>query len=233
MVFCGCSGGKSKNGYSIGVDPTWYPLEVAGREKNVLGFSVELLQEISKRQKLNLTIVQMNWDNLLEGLKGKKYQAILSALPPYAFYGQEYTFSETYLMTGPVIVTPLDSKIDSLESLKDKEVGVMRRSAALELVQKVPGVVVREFDSVPEALNALENGHIQCALIDSLVAKSYVRDLFATKLKVTSTPLIDEGLRLITLFDMSPKLIEKFNKGLEEMKTSGAYTTLLQKWSLN
>src|SRR5689334_6241326 len=113
-LFYGCQSPSSIDEKKIGVDPSWFPLSIPGRENNVTGFSTELLKEIGKMEKLHIVKVTVNWDDLVDGLRKQKYEAILSSIPPYTFNKQTYDFSELYLLTGPVLVVSADSKIDSL-----------------------------------------------------------------------------------------------------------------------
>lgn len=233
LFLYGCSAKKSSQGYQIGVDPTWYPLNFTGRETNVLAFSIELLQEIAKKEDLQLSIVSMNWNNLVWGLTTKKYDAILSSIYPYVFYEKKFHFSNVYLPTGPVIVVPEQSKIKKLDDLKGKRVGILQGSPAALFLQKYPDLLLQSYDTMPETLNALENMYIDTAVLDVLPAQSYVRDLYSGKLKILSPPLNDQGLRLITLDTKKEKLVDKFNSGLKKLQKNGRYEELLKKWGLS
>lgn len=232
LLLGSCSGGSKKTTYRIGVDPSWYPLEVGGRDKNILAFSIELLQEIAKKEKLQLVLVRMNWDNLLWGLREHKYQAALSTLTPYVFYQKKYTFSTPYLLTGLTLVLPEKTKEVPLDELQGREIAIVTGSDAATFLQVYSGVIIRSYENVPSALNALAEGHVDAALIDHLIGQSYVNDLYAGKLKVASAPLTDQGLRLLTLFNENLKLIDRFDKGLAAIKENGEYERLMRKWGL-
>ncbi|NGX26425.1 MAG: Arginine-binding extracellular protein ArtP [Chlamydiae bacterium] len=232
-LFCSC-GGKSKSAtYEIGIDPYWYPLQLAGQEKNVLAFSIEMLTRIAKKEGLEMAVQRMSWDNLLWGLKQHKYNAVLSSLRPYAFYEKQFSFSDVYLFTGPVLVVLKESAIRSLEDLKGKEVAVIRGSSAALLLQTTPGIILQGYDSIPIALEALEKQDVNAAALEVLVAQNYVRDIYSETMKMLCSPLSNEGLRLVSLFHDSPKLMERFNKGLIALKKSGEYERLLEKWGLS
>jgi len=232
LLTSSCSGKKSGSGYEIGIDPTWYPLQTPGQEKNILAFSVELLVEIAKREHLQLAIRSVNWNNLMQGLEEKKYDAILTSLPRYNFNLKAYSFSQPYLMTGPVLIVPRNSSIKNVKMLEGKEIGIVKGSSATLLLQSAPGVILRTYDSVPNALVDLQDQHIEAAAIDSIIAQDYIRNFYSQTLKIVPPPLDDEGLRLITLHNAAPKLINRFNKGLSTLKKNGEYEKLLQKWGL-
>lgn len=228
---CGCSGPQSTI-FKIAVDPTWYSLDLIGRQKNVLAFSIELLQEIAKQEHLNLSLVRMGSDNLLWGLKEKRYHAVLSTLTPYVFYQRKYSFSKPYLMTGPALVLPSKEKKFSLSEMQGKEIGIIKGSEAALLLQMYPGVLIRYYDLAPEALNALAQGHVDAVVLDVLLARSYVQDLFQGVLKIEGPLLNDQGLRLVTLYNEHTFLRRRFDKALKILKTNGKYDKLLSKWGL-
>ena len=228
-----CGSTRKSTTYNIGIDPSWYPLQLSGIEKNILAFSVELLVEIAKKENLQLAITNMNWDNLLWGLREKKYNAVLSPMRPYSFYLKTYSFSEPYLMTGPVLIVPKNSKIKNPDQLKGKEIGVVRGSSGALLLQTTPGILLQGYDTIPETLVALDDEQIEAAVVEILIAQDYVRNLYSDKLKIASVPLNQEGLRLISLFDQARRLMIGFDKGLAALKKSGEYEKLLKKWGLS
>ncbi len=216
----------------IGVDDLWYPLEIPGKEMNVLGFSTDLLQEIAKSQNLQLVLAYRSWDNLLEGLNNKQYQGALSSLRPYNFNEKKYDFSHLYLMTGPVLVVPVTFSFQSLDMLEGKEIGFPEGSNQDSLLAGSPGVLPRSYRSVSQALNDVLNGTLDGALVDYLTAQSYCQDLYAGTLMIVTAPLTDIGLRLVALKSDSDPLIHAFNAGLQEAFKNGAYKKLASKWGL-
>jgi ABC-type amino acid transport substrate-binding protein len=230
LLFSGC--GNSGPTYKIGVNQSWYPLALEGREVNVLGFSTDLLQEIAQLKKLQLVLVYMSWDNLLSGLEEKKYDAMLSSLRPYNFNEKKYNFSKQYLLTGPVLVVPENSTIHSLDTLTGKEIAVPEASIQDSLVSTVPGVIVRTYRIVGKAISNLLDGTFDGALIDYLTAHAYCQDLYQGILRITTPPLDNEGLRLIGLQGGPPDLIQAFNEGLQELIDNGTYAKLTAKWNL-
>lgn len=231
--FCSCSSPKKSSGYEIGIDPSWYPLQVEGQEKNILAFSIELLIEISKKENLQFSIINMSWDNLLWGLKEQKYDAVLSTMRPYTFYAKKYNFSNLYLKTGPVIVAPEKTDIKNIKDLKGKEVAVVRGSSAALLLQSTPGIILRSYDSIPIVLNNLEKNEVEAAAVEILIAQNFIRNIYHGELKMVTGPISNEGLRLLTLQAKNKKLIERFDSGLKKLEKSGEYEALLTKWGLS
>ncbi len=231
LTLCSC-GSSSNGGRKVGVDASWYPLEFGKRDNNVTAFSMELLTEIGKMEKIPFVKVTVNWNELMEGLQKDKYEAILTSMPPYIFNEKQFDFSEIYLPLGPVLVVQVGSKIHSLDKLSGKEIGVISGSTSVVILEKSPGVLIRYYDSIPQALNDILMGVIDGAMVDVLSAASYCRDLYQGVLIIATPPLNDEGLRLVAKHNAAPDLIKGFNKGLQKLKKNGSYEKLLDKWSL-
>ena len=229
-MMAGCH--QPKKTYLIGVDPAWYSLQLMGKEANVSAFTTELLREISHLEKVEFKRVNKNWDTLFDCLHDQDCQAVITSFYPHAFHLSDYHFSDLFLQTGPVLVVREQTTLQSLDRLKGKEVVVDSQANKALLIQQYPGVIVRYYHTIPEALNQLINDVVDAVLIDVILAKAFVQNLYLGKVKVASQPLSDEGLRLVTLPEEDPQLIEAFNAGFKKMQKNGKYEELLKKWDL-
>lgn len=219
--------------YQIAIDPQWYSMNIKGKEQNITGFATDILKEISLNQKIHLELITRNWDNLTEGLKQKKYEAILSNLYPYVFNLKKYSFSDLFLATGPVLVVPISSSIHSLDQMGGKEIAIQAGSEGAALLAPHGDILTRTYESIPQALNALSKGEVDGAIVHILQAKAYCKDLYQGVLKMATKPLNAQGIRLLTVYDQNPLLLEHFNAGLKTLHHNGKYEKLLEKWSLN
>ena len=95
LAACG-SGGKT---YRVGIDPSWYPVDLKGKEANVYAFANELLAAIGKEEGVFFKRVTTSWDNLIYGLKEKHYEGMLSSMKPRVFLERTYTFSDLILLS--------------------------------------------------------------------------------------------------------------------------------------
>jgi polar amino acid transport system substrate-binding protein len=234
LITCLLSSCGKKEGpaFSVALDPQWSTLEVKGRQQNLMGFTTDVFKEMAKQQNVRFELVSRNWDNLTDGLLQKKYDAMLSTIYPYVFNLQKYDFSDLFLSTGPVLVVRVNSPFTSLDMFKGKEIGIQAGSPTSLLIEIDTSILPRTYESVPQALNAVLNGEIEGALVDVLIAQAYCNDLYKDRLKISTIPLNDQGMRLLTLHEKNGALIEYFNAGLKALEKSGKYQELQQKWAL-
>lgn len=229
LVSCGTRGKT----YQIGIDPSFYPAPLGGKEANVYAFSKELLRAISHEEGVFFETVMMSWDNLISGLKGKQYEGMLSPMTPRINLQKTYAFSEMYMHTGPVLVVKQGMKVSSVKHLKGKEISVESMNQEVLLIEKYPGVNVHYYASIPEAFEEIVMEQIDGILIDYLQATGYIRNLYYEKVKIATPPLNDAGLRLITMEGENKELVDVFNRGLDKLRENGTYEKLLKKWELN
>lgn len=228
LLLTGCGGG-SGGSMRIGVDTTWYPLDFGTQVSYVNGYTEDLLLEMARYSGMQFELINANWDALREGLKEKKYDAILTSMPPYEYNTAKYDFSVNYLDLGPVLIFPVDAKQTNLSKMDGDLVGLITNDPAVLLLEKYPSLIIRNFPSIPDLLNALVNGDIQAAILNQIPAVNYVGDLYAGKLKIVGGPMNNAGLHLV-----APKgEIHAFNRNLESLRKKKTVATLLKKWGLS
>ena len=229
LTACG-SGGKT---YRVGMDPSWYPIELQGKEPNVYAFANELLMAIGREEGVHFERVTMSWDNLIFGLKEKRYDGILSSMTPRVFLERTYTFSDPILSIGPVLIVKDGVKVSSLGQMNGKEVAVDTLSSEAVLLERFPGVIVQYYYSIPDGLDDVIAELYDGILVNYIQATSYIRDLYFGKVKIATPPLNDAGIRLLTLNGDNTELVEVFNRGLDKLRSNGKLEKLLKKWELS
>lgn len=212
----------------VGIDRQWSPLDFKQQTAYVNGFVENLLLEMSQKTHVEFELIQASSDNLLEGMKRGKYEAILTSLPPYEYNKAHLCFSQNFLDIGPVLIVPKDSEAMALFELKGDLLGVLTDSPAALIAAKFPEIIIRRFPTIPDLLSALLEEQIQGALLDKISAYSYVQDLFASSLKIVSKPLNKEGLHLVGGFEE----VELFDKALRSIKRKKKLSSLREKWEL-
>lgn len=229
----GCSRAMPQKTYSIGVDPSFFPLALTGLTPRVFAFTNEVLQEIAKVKHVQLIRKTFSWDNLTEGLRIGQCDAILSSIPPTMITENKYSFSKPYLRTGVVLVVQKDLVKTKMRDLKGKMIAIGKTDIEIELVSKYPNLQTVFYNDLVPTLEFVAAGWYQGALVPVLQANAYTRDIFYNTLAISKEHILtNEGVRLITLKGCNVALIELFNSGLEEIMQSGVYESLLKKWNL-
>ena len=227
-----CCSPSSGDWYRIARDPTFFPLNLGGRERSILAFSDEIVRAISKEEDFEMALYDISWPNLEPALFEGRVEAILSGLPPIPTYREVYAFSDPYLYIGPVLVVQEGVTVHSIDEMPSKIIGVLPGSASMVLVARIPGVVIRDYMTPQAMFLALSRGEVDGLVINALEAYSFVRNLYPGMLQVVTPPLTDDALRLITMKGKHDELIDRFNKGLKAIEEDGEYRDLRVYWGL-
>ncbi|MBI5274140.1 MAG: transporter substrate-binding domain-containing protein [Chlamydiales bacterium] len=226
----GCSSSQ-KPDFRIGIDPTFYPLNLDKKDINVFAFFNELFQEMAKTNKRTISSVNRSWDDLLNGLETNSYEAVVSSMQPRVLNENTYLFSDVILPTGPVIIVPTQSTITGYKDLNDKIVAVEEGSEAALKISRDISISVRMYKAIPQALTDLEMGKYDAVIVDIIPAISYVQDLYSGSLKIVGDPILPQGLRIVSLKGSS-KTVDFFNQSMRQLKEKGVYRQLAKKWNV-
>ncbi|MBU6383037.1 MAG: transporter substrate-binding domain-containing protein [Verrucomicrobia bacterium] len=226
LGFCSC--GSNPGGFRIGYDPDWYPSDFGPQTSYVNGYTAEMLLEMAHLSGMRFELVRANGGSLLEGLQAKKYDAVLTTLPPYEYNLAKYDFSENFLDLGPVLIAPLQAEKNSLEKLEGDLVGIITNDPAALILAKHPAIIIRQYPSVPALLDAVAQGEIQGALLAYIPAVNYVSDLYSGILHIVGKPLTHQGIHLVG----AKGGLDAFNRNLASLRKKSVLEKLKQKWEL-
>lgn len=224
---------REKIVYHIGRDSTWYPLDLRGKERHMVGFANDLFQDISIEEGFFVHIFEVGTNALYDGLRLGRYDGVLSHLTPNVVNRKIYRFSDPFYLIGPVLIVRENSTARSLGDMEGKIIGVEIGARQVFNIPEPLNVVFIPYDTAAAALENLDKNVIDGVILDALKAYAYTDGFYVGRLKVASSPLTDKGLRLISRKDpKSLLLISRFNKGLEKVKKKGVYGQLIEKWDL-
>lgn len=222
---------KSKT-FKIARDPNLYPIHLAGKERNLSAFTNELLFKVARDKGIRIQLFTSSFNLLFEKLKRKEFDAVISTMAPTPLNRQQYLFSLPFFEVGPVLVVRQSSQFHSIDELKGKAVGIKRGDSIL-VDQTSSGLLFVPYDSHLTSFDDLESKKIEGVILPASAAYTFIKVFYPGRLKVASSPLREEGLRLVAEKTLANHfLIETFNKGLKEAMTDGTYDSLLIKWSL-
>ncbi len=221
------------NRYVIGIDSSWYPLNLHGKERRMLGFVRELLSEIADEEGFEVRYIEVGPHTLVEGLDRGSYQGIVSSMVPNPYTRSRYIFSDPFYLVGPVLLVREDQDVRSLEDLSGKIVGLQSETLRVFSTAEHPRILFVPYDRPWILLENLMNYTIDGVIMDALVSHVYTQGYYRGSVKIATAPLTDKGLRLVALTDpRSVSLVYRFDQGLDKLKQSGRFDELLLKWEI-
>lgn len=203
------------------------PLNYKEDEK-LVGFDVEIGNEIAKRIGLESNPVTNPWETIIQGLRGKKYDAIIGSMTATVERAKQVDFSNPYYVSGATVFISSENKdIKTLDDLKGKTIGVTQASTYVEDAKKYTDKI-KEFPSEIYALQDLPSGRLDAVITDRIVGISAIQE---SDLEIqTMGDIIKTEEIAVAINKDNPALLEAINKAIAEMVEDGTYTEISTKW---
>ncbi len=219
----------------MGVDDTFAPMGFRDNNGNLVGFDVDLANELSKELGKKIDIQPIDWSMKETELNSGNIDLIWNGYSVTKAREEKVNFSDVYLENKQIIVT-LDENIKSKADLKDKKVAVQNGSSTLDAINKEPEVVQGFsggepvlFDTNNEAFLDLESGRSDAVVADEVLAKYYIRQKNSDKYRVLDDNFGEE-VYAIGMRKGDKQLLEDINKGLSSLRENGKYDEIYDKW---
>jgi polar amino acid transport system substrate-binding protein len=222
-------GWKTTKILRIGTDATYPPFEMintaSGRPE---GFDIDIMKAICRINEWEPEFIITPFDGIISGLKGDKYDCIISAMTITPQREATVDFSQNYYLAGQVIaVPPDDTLIKSVEDLRGKKVGVQLGTTGEKMAKSFQGVSVFSFDNIGAAFIDMENGRIDAVLNDLPTTQEYIRLKGKAK---TVGEILSKEYYGIAVKQGNTELLNLINRALDEIKESGEYDRIAGEW---
>ncbi|RAP31148.1 hypothetical protein C2W64_00320 [Brevibacillus laterosporus] len=192
------------------------------------GFDVEIGKEIASRIGLQPNPVSNPWETIIQGMKGKKYDAIIGSMTATEERSKQVDFTEPYYLSGAqIFVAETNESIKSAADLKDKVIGVVQAST-YKTVAEVYTDKVRGYPSDVYALQDVTSGREDAVITDKIVGVSAIQ-VEGLKLKLIDEILLKEKIAIAVNKDNS-ELTKQINEALAAMVKDGTYARISKKW---
>ena len=203
------------------------PLNYKENEK-LVGFDVEIGNEIAKRIGLEANPVTNPWETILQGLRGKKYDAIIGSMTATEERAKQVDFSDPYYISGAtVFISSKNNDIKSFDDLKGKTIGVMQASTYVEDAKKYTDKI-KEFPSEIYALQDLPPGRLDAVITDKIVGISAMKES-GLEIQTLGEEIKREEIAVAINKD-NQVLLEAINKAIADMVADGTYKEISTKW---
>jgi len=217
----------------VATDATYPPFELLDANKNLIGYDIDLMNEICTLAKCTADIKSTAWDGIFPALQKGDYDAVISGVTITAERDKTMDFSDSYIEVGQVLLVRADEdRIKSVDDMADKSVAVQKGTTndeAASAFQKEGKIKdVKRFPTFDLAVRSLLNKDVDAVLIDNTSASGYM-GTNPDKLKVTGEKITSEGLGIVVR-EGDKELQGAFNAALKVLRENGTMERLYQKW---
>lgn len=220
--------------FRIGMNAEYPPFEFK-KDAEIVGFDVDILKAISKKVGFEYTLHHMSFDGLIPALKAGKIDMIISGMSATNERLKQVDFSIPYYEGITLFIKKKDNhSITNKESIRGKRVGVYIGTVQEQAINKIKdeySLTVIPSDSIFGAIMNLKTNKADVVLADLATAQGYLAE---------NPELIgfyqendgSEGLSIALDKQKYSTTLTQINEAIKELKASGEYDKILQKWKL-
>ncbi len=215
--------------FILGLDATFKPMGFTDEQDNIIGFDIDLAEEVCKRMGVELVKQPIDWDTKEQDLDTGKIDCIWNGMSVTAERAEIMNLSDPYMKNDMSFVVKTDSAIASQADLDGKSVAVQSGSSAQTiLLESGLNVTPVELATNVECLQQLELDLVDAVFMDSVVANY---EITSEQKPYTVLP---DGLSpeeyAIGFRKNDQKLRDEVQRILSEMKADGTVAAISTEW---
>ena len=126
---------KDAGQFILGLDATFKPMGYTDENGEIVGFDIDVAEEVCKRLGVKLVKQPINWDTLTTDLNVGKCDCIWNGLSINEERQEKMNLSEPYMKNAMVFVVKGDSTVAKMDDLKGKKISVQNGSSAQTILE--------------------------------------------------------------------------------------------------
>ena len=204
------------------------PYEMTTDSGEFEGIDIETAQAIADKLGLELQIDDMDFDAALLAVQQGKADIVMAGVTVTDERQNVMDFTDSYATGIQSIIVKEDSDIASVDDLAGKKIGTQRGTTGyLYCSDDFGDENVVAYDNGLTAVQMLNNGQVDCVVIDNAPAKEFVAA--NPGLKLLDTAYVEESYA-IGVGKGNTELKDAINTALEELKADGTLQAIVDKY---
>ena len=204
------------------------PYEMTTDSGEFEGIDIETAQAIADKLGLELQIDDMEFDAALLAVQQGKSDMVMAGVTVTDERQNVMDFTDSYATGIQSIIVKEDSDIASVDDLAGKKIGTQRGTTGyLYCSDDFGDENVVAYDNGLTAVQMLNNGQVDCVVIDNAPAKEFIAA--NPGLKLLDTAYVEESYA-IGIGKGNTELKDAINTALEELKADGTLQAIVDKY---
>jgi polar amino acid transport system substrate-binding protein len=214
----------------VGLDPTYPPFEFYDGD-SLYGLDVDLANAIAAEKGLTVEFSHFGFDGLYDALATEQVDILISALSPDLSRTRDFAYSDGYIESGLVLVSPATQPVRQVASLTGRRVAVELGAAghvqATTWQRQLQDLAISTFNSSDEALQALASGQSDAAVVDNITYRLF--EPSAGNVDFVVAPIDSQPYAIVVRRD-DGQLLAEINDALATLRDSGRLDSILNSW---
>ncbi len=192
--------------------------------KTFIGFDIELMQGVARQMGYSrVEFVDLEFNNLLPSLKDGQVDAVIACMTITDERKKVADFTEPYLVSSNVAVSPFGTEARSVDAMKDKRIAVEVGSIHAKQAKNYSDNVIA-CSNAEEALKMVLDKKADYAIMDNYTARFFITNYYNGKLSVMAALPDDTHTNIgIAVAKGNKEMVEKLNAGLQDYQKLAAY----------
>ena len=222
---------KEKGTITVAMEGTWAPWTYHDTDDNLVGYDVEVAQNIAEKLGVEVNFVEGEWDGLLAGLDAGRYDIMVNGVDITPERAEKYDFSTPYAFNRTAVITKADDdSINTLEDLKGKKTANTISSTYAELAEQY-GATVTGVDDLNQTFELLLSGRIDATLNAEMTFYDYTKEHPDANVKIAV--LTDDANQIAIPMrkgDETAALRTAIDAAIDELRADGTLKALSEKY---
>jgi cystine transport system substrate-binding protein len=220
---------KTAGALRVGTEGTYAPFTFHDASGALVGFDVEIAEEIAKRIGVKAEFVEGPWDGLIAGIDANRYDVVINQVGITDARKEKYDFSEPYIASKAALIVRADNTdITSFESLTGKKAAQTTTSNFGKLAE-ASGAEIVPTDGFDQSIALVIQGRADATINDSLSFFDFKKQQPDANVKIAATQA-NADYSGVLLAKGKPELLAAINEALAAIKSDGTYATISQKY---
>ena len=218
--------------YIVATDITFAPFEFQDEQGKFVGIDIDLLNEIAANQKFNVTIKPLGFDAALQAVQANQADGVIAGMSITDERKKVFDFSDPYFESGVQMAVLEDNQdIKSYADLKGKRVAVKNGTegaAFAESIKDKYGFQIVSFADSSSMFEEVKTGNSVAVFEDYPVLNYNIQR--GNGFKTVTPKGKGSSYGFAVNKGRNAELLAKFNAGLKELKGSGRYDQIIEKY---
>ena len=220
-----------KSKYVIASDSSFAPFVFQNSSNQYTGIDMDLIKAIAEDQGFEIEITNPGFDAAINAVQSGQADGMIAGMSVTDARKETFDFSDSYYTANTILGVKESSTISSYEDLNGKTVGVKNGTASQTFLtenQSKYSYKIKTFADGASMYDSLNTGAIDAVMDDEPVLKYSISQGQKLKTPIEGTPIGETAFAVKK--GSNPELIEMFNNGLANLKASGEFQKILDKY---
>ncbi|WP_245413699.1 ABC transporter substrate-binding protein [Mangrovicella endophytica] len=219
----------------IATEGAYPPFNFVQPDGSLAGLDVDMANALCAEMKAECTIVAQDWDGMIPGLMGKKFDAVIASMSITEERKKQVDFTDKYYTTPLAVAVPKDSDLKGVTAadMEGKTVGAQAATTQANYADDVyakGGADVKLYPTQDEAAADMQNGRVDALISDKFVVVDWLNKDGKDCCRLLGDVPGTETEAGIAIRKGDDALRERFNKAIKAIVANGTYGKIVAKY---